>query len=110
MVTLFLPQEMLIRVFLGWLRGEPLHCKMVAIPTLEEEDARRPSRAWHSGCQATGADAPGFVVRPARVRYIGDIEPAGRCDVGRWSAHSCDARILKEGAAMWGAVGTGFLC
>ena len=39
MVTLFLPQEMLIRVFLGWLRGEPLHCKMVAIPTLEEEDA-----------------------------------------------------------------------
>jgi transposase len=35
---------MLIRVFLGWLRGEPRHCKMVAIPTLEEEDTRRPSR------------------------------------------------------------------
>jgi transposase len=35
---------MLIRVFLGWLRGEPRHCKLVAIPTLEEEDARRPSR------------------------------------------------------------------
>jgi transposase len=35
---------MLIRVFLGWLRGEPHHCRMVAIPTLEEEDARRPSR------------------------------------------------------------------
>jgi transposase len=31
-------------VFLGWLRGEPRHCKMVAIPTLEEEDVRRPSR------------------------------------------------------------------
>jgi transposase len=43
-VTLFLPQEMLIRVFLGWLRGEPRHCTMVAIPTHEEEDARRPSR------------------------------------------------------------------
>jgi len=39
-----LDSEMLIRVFLGWLRGEPHHCKMVAIPTLEEEDARRPSR------------------------------------------------------------------
>jgi transposase len=39
-----LDTEMLIRVFLGWLRGEPHHCKMVAIPTLEEEDARRPSR------------------------------------------------------------------
>ena len=39
MVTLFLPQKMLIRVFLGWLRGEPLQCRMMAIPTLEEEDA-----------------------------------------------------------------------
>src|SRR5258705_865375 len=39
---------MLIRVFLGWLRGEPRHCKMVAIPTLEEEDARRPSRERES--------------------------------------------------------------
>jgi transposase len=35
-------------VFLGWLRGEPRHCKMVAIPTLEEEDARRPSRERES--------------------------------------------------------------
>jgi transposase len=36
-----LDTEILIRVLLGWLRGEPRHCKMVAIPTLEEEDARR---------------------------------------------------------------------
>jgi transposase len=43
-----LDTEMLIRVFLGWLRGEPRHCKMVAIPTLEEEDARRPSRERES--------------------------------------------------------------
>ena len=35
---------MLIRVLLGWLRGERGHCRMVAIPTLEEEDAKRPSR------------------------------------------------------------------
>ena len=35
---------MLLRVFLGWLRGERRHCSMVAIPTLEEEDAKRPSR------------------------------------------------------------------
>ena len=35
---------MLMRVFLGWLRGERGHCGMVAIPTMEEEDARRPSR------------------------------------------------------------------
>jgi transposase len=39
-----LDTAMLMRVFLGWLRGERGHCGMVAIPTLEEEDARRPSR------------------------------------------------------------------
>ena len=33
-----------MRVFLGWLRGEKRHCGMVAIPTIEEEDARRPNR------------------------------------------------------------------
>jgi transposase len=36
--------ELLKRSFLGWLRGERDHCKMAAIPTLEAEDARRPSR------------------------------------------------------------------
>jgi transposase len=35
---------MLIRVFLGWLRGERGDCGMVAIPTTEEEDAKRPCR------------------------------------------------------------------
>ena len=35
---------LLKRAFLGWLRGEPGHCSMAAVPTLEEEDARRPSR------------------------------------------------------------------
>jgi len=35
---------LLKRAFLGWLRGEPGHCSMAAIPTLAEEDARRPNR------------------------------------------------------------------
>jgi transposase len=39
-----LDTELLKRAFLGWLRGEPDHCSMAAVPTLEEEDARRPSR------------------------------------------------------------------
>src|SRR5213592_464739 len=39
-----LDTELLIRAFLGWLRGEKRHCSMVAIPTVEEEDARRPNR------------------------------------------------------------------
>jgi transposase len=33
-----------MRAVLGWLRGEMRHCSMVAIPTIEEEDARRPNR------------------------------------------------------------------
>src|SRR5204862_6480052 len=39
-----LDTELLMRAFLGWLRGEMRHCSMVAIPTIEEEDARRPNR------------------------------------------------------------------
>ena len=39
-----LDTELLKRAFLGWLRGEPDHCSMAAVPTLEEEDARRPNR------------------------------------------------------------------
>jgi transposase len=39
-----LDTELLKRAFLGWLRGESDHCSMAAIPTLEEEDAKRPSR------------------------------------------------------------------
>ncbi len=39
-----LDTELLTRAFVGWLRGEKRHCSMVAIPTAEEEDARRPNR------------------------------------------------------------------
>ncbi len=39
-----LDTAMLVRVFLGWLRGERGHCSMVAVPSAEEEDAKRPSR------------------------------------------------------------------
>src|SRR6266581_1823306 len=39
-----LDTALLMRAFLGWLRGEAKHCSMAAIPTLAEEDARRPNR------------------------------------------------------------------
>jgi transposase len=39
-----LDTELLMRAFLGWLRGERRYCSMAAIPTIEEEDARRPNR------------------------------------------------------------------
>ena len=43
-----LDTELLKRSFLGWLRGERDHCKMVAIPTIKDEDAKRPSRERES--------------------------------------------------------------
>jgi transposase len=43
-----LDTAMLTRVFLGWLRGERGHCTMVAVPTIEQEDAKRPSRERES--------------------------------------------------------------
>jgi transposase len=43
-----LDTELLMRAFLGWLRGEADHCSMAAIPTLAEEDAKRPTRERES--------------------------------------------------------------
>jgi transposase len=39
-----LDTQMLKRGFLGWLRGERGHCTMAIVPTMEEEDAKRPHR------------------------------------------------------------------
>ena len=39
-----LDTAMLLRVFMGWLRGERGHCGMVGVPTIEQEDAKRPHR------------------------------------------------------------------
>src|SRR5882757_6511804 len=43
-----LDTELLKRSFLGWLRGERDHCKMVAVPTITDEDAKRPNRERES--------------------------------------------------------------
>src|ERR1700752_4527320 len=39
-----LDTELLKRAFIGWLPGERDHCKMVAIPTTKDENAKRPPR------------------------------------------------------------------
>jgi transposase len=39
-----LDTAMLKRGFLGWLRGERGHCTVAIVPTMEEEDAKRPHR------------------------------------------------------------------
>src|SRR5437764_4959732 len=43
-----LDTELLKRGFLGWLRGERDHCKTVAIPSIKDEDAKRPNREHES--------------------------------------------------------------
>ena len=43
-----LDTKLLKRAVLGWLRGERDHCKMVAIPTINDEDAKRPTRERES--------------------------------------------------------------
>jgi transposase len=39
-----LDTELLKRGLLGWLRGERGHCSMARVPTIAEEDAKRPNR------------------------------------------------------------------
>jgi transposase len=43
-----LDTAMLMRVLVGWLRGERGNCSMVAMPTVEEEDAKRAGRERES--------------------------------------------------------------
>jgi transposase len=77
-----LDAAMLMRVFLGWLRGERGHCGMVAIPTMEEEDARRPSREresrmrdsqdWEGSLRRLAAIAAAFIL--AVAPHMGTVE------------------------------------
>jgi transposase len=60
-----LDTELLKRAFLGWLRGERDHCRMVAVPTLTEEAADPRARE------------PGRRAQPRRQPDEGDIGPAG---------------------------------
>ena len=36
--------RLLMRTYVGWLRGEAEHCRMVAVPSIEAEDAKTPHR------------------------------------------------------------------
>ena len=58
-----LDTEGLMRGFLGWLRGEPRHCRMAAIPTLAQEDAKRPSREHESLVGGTRLINGGALIR-----------------------------------------------
>ena len=54
-----LDTELLKRAFLGWLRGEPKHCSMATIPTIEDEiqDVRAASaKAWSRSAHGSSID------------------------------------------------------
>ena len=89
-----LDTALLKRVFLGWLRGEPGHCTMAAIPTLEEEDARRPSRERES-------------LVGERTRIVNRIKATlarlgirGFKPTGRGASERLEALRTPEGAAL----------
>jgi transposase len=68
---------LLMRSFLGWLRGEAEQCQMVAIPSREEEDARRPQRER----DALTAERTRIVnrIKSGLIRLgIRDFNPKGR--------------------------------
>ena len=73
--------ELLMRSFLGWLRGEKRHCSMVAIPTMAEEDARRPSRERESlvaeQTRTVNRVKAALALRAERALHC--AEAAGRC-------------------------------
>ena len=59
-----LDTELLKRGFLGWLRGERGHCTMARVPTIAEEDAKRPNR--ERDC-LVGVRIPGEVARESAM-------------------------------------------
>ena len=71
-----LDTEMLMRALLGWLRGEPGHCRMVAIPTVAQEDARRPGR-----------EREGLVAE--RTRLTNTI----KAELALWGIQGCQRRM-----------------
>src|SRR5436305_11021869 len=75
-----LDTELLMRAFLGWSRGEKRHCSMVAIPTNEEEDARRPNRE-RGNLITLAPGLAGFVaptMQELQQRRLVGIEPLER--------------------------------
>ncbi len=96
------------RAFLGWLRGEPKHCQMAAIPKLEEEDARLPGRERDTLVKertriinriksllirfgVRGFNA-GLRNAAAKLKALRLPEKAGRCHPTRWPRSSASWR------------------
>lgn len=81
-----LDTELLMRAFLGWLRGEKRHCTMAAIPTMglaaTEPRARAPGRRADAARQPHQGDP-----RPLRHPPLA-VEPAPGCGQARGHPYS----------------------
>lgn len=62
-----LDTDHLKRAFFGWLQGEPNHCQMGAIPSLDEEDAWRPIREREKPGQRTNRHCQSSKARLIRL-------------------------------------------
>ena len=105
-----LDTELLKRGFLGWLRGERGHCSMARVPTIAEEDAKRPNR-----------ERDGLVGERTRIvnRIKSTPGPAGHsqlqtnaaqggrasCNRAHPGGHAAAAKHLGRAAARHGAAG-----
>ncbi|WP_406857248.1 IS110 family transposase [Alsobacter sp. KACC 23698] len=85
---------LLLRVLLGWLRGERGHCSMAVTPSIEDEDARRPTRERENLVSERTRIINRMKASLARLG-IRDLNPAHRKAVGR-----LDDLCTPEGAAL----------
>ena len=88
-----LDTALLMRAFLGWLRGEPKHCSMAAIPSLAEEDARRPNREHEH-------------LVGERTRLVNRLKST----LGRLGIRGFNVKLRKGGRAAGGAAHAGGRC
>ena len=97
--------ELLMRSFLGWLRGEKRHCSMVAIPTMAQEDARRPSRERENlvGEQTRIVNRVKAVLA---LFGIGGLNPRLRSNSRRWAPWK-EPRYRKTPARSCAAIWSG---
>src|SRR5437667_2886274 len=88
-----LDTELLKRGFLGWLRGERGHCSMARVPTIAEEDAKRPNR--ERDCLVG-----------ERTRIVNRIKSTrASCNRAYPGEHAAAAKHLGRAAARHGAAG-----
>src|SRR5467141_3773483 len=106
-----LDTELLKRGFLGWLRGERGHCAMARVPTIAEEDAKRPNREreclvgerTHAHYQPNEGH-PGSAGHPQLQTHTAQGGGAS-CNATHPGEHAAAAKCLGRAAARYGAAG-----